>query len=98
MVEQLGDLLKVLTIVDQQRIVDAQHPFRFDLCPGQAGQHTQSRTVQFFQGKWTFREQTIQRTLVPTLYYEQAVDPIHRLILGYDQPTNITLKLNERLR
>ena len=50
---QRGDFLKLLAVMRQQRIIDTQHPFAFQLRSRYTGQQRQPGLMKLFYGKRT---------------------------------------------
>ena len=95
---QIRDLVKLLAIMGSQCIIDTQHTSGCHLCSIALGQQGKSCLVARVYRKWALGSQPIQTALMAYIKDEHPVDPIDRLVLGHDEPTDIALKLLEGLR
>jgi hypothetical protein len=85
----------VLSRVDEEGVVHAEHPFPLDLRPGQFPQHRQAGLVQGREREGTLGEQAIETALITALVDEQAVHAVHGLVLGDDQPTDVAFEFDQ---
>ena len=95
-IPQGRNLREVGAEMDQQRVIQAEHPVGFHLCPGQTRQHIQPGLIQRRQVIRTLRQQAIQRTLVSAFMHKQAIDAFDRLVFRDEQAADVPFKLHPR--